>query len=163
MSLHYILDGYNIIKQIPPLKLKSLKSSRDSLTRFIERYRPQGSQRNKITIVFDGHKDVVSYESHYPVDVFFTKGETADDRIRKMVQHSKNAKGIVVVTDDRELGLLVRSMGARVISVEDFLGRAKKDTKVVQDEKPVSHSAKLKITKELERIWLKQDAAKGKR
>jgi len=158
MSLHYILDGYNIIKQIPSLKLNKLKNGRDSLIRFIEEYHPQGSPNNKVTIVFDGDKDVLSHRHSYPFDVFFSKGESADDRIRKIVQGSRNPKNIIVVTDDRELKFLIRSLRAQTISVQEFLGKAKRDTSrsKKESEKRISISAREEITQELRRIWLKQ-------
>ncbi len=155
MSLHYVLDGYNIIKQIPSLKLNKLKTARDSLISFIEKYHPQGSLKNKITIVFDGNKDVLSYGHNYPFDVVFSIDESADDKIRKIVQQSKNPKNIVVVTDDRELKFLVRSLQARTINVQEFLGKAKKDTNKIQDEKRLSISAKEEIAEELRKIWLR--------
>lgn len=155
MSLHYILDGYNIIKQIPALKLKSLKSTRDILIQFIEKYKPQGSPSNKITVVFDGDKNVLPYAQQSSFNVFFSRGESADDKIRKLVGQDKNPKNVVVVTDDRELKFLVRSLGAQVMSVDDFLNKAKKDSAPAMDEKHLSYSAEDRITKELKKIWLR--------
>jgi len=156
MSVHYLLDGYNIAKKISSLKLKKLKASRDSLIKFIETYHPQGSLKNKITIIFDGNKDTPIYRHSYPFDVYFTKTESADDRIIKIVQKSKNTKNIVVVTDDRELKSMVGSIGAMTISVDDFLDKAKRDTNKIPDEKRLSFLTKEAITKELGKIWLKR-------
>jgi len=155
MSLHYILDGYNIIKQMPSLTKIKLRDSRGALTSFIELYHPQGSKKNKVTIVFDGSKNVASYKHNYPFDVLFTRDESADDRIRKIIQRSKNPKNVVVVTDDKELRFFVRSLSAQTLSVSDFLSKAKGDTKKTQDEKRLSFSTKEKITGELRKIWLK--------
>ena len=54
MSLHYILDGYNILKQIPAFNDLSLEDGRRGLMRWIETQRPQGSVNNTVTVVFDG-------------------------------------------------------------------------------------------------------------
>ena len=57
MSLHYLLDGYNILKQIPALNDLPLEDGRRGLLRWIETQRPQGSVNNTLTVVFDGNPD----------------------------------------------------------------------------------------------------------
>ncbi len=55
MSIHYLLDGYNIIHQMPAaLDLTKLEDQRRHLIRFVEQHRPQGSANNRVTIIFDG-------------------------------------------------------------------------------------------------------------
>ena len=157
MSVHYLLDGYNIIKQLPAFIKPKLKDSREVLFRFIETRQPQGSKKNKVTIVFDGDKDVLSYSHNHYFDILFSKNETADDRIRKIVQKNKNPKNMIVVTDDKELKFLVRSLRAQAISVEDFLAQAKTTTPVDngQEKNVLSYSSREKINRELKKLWLK--------
>ncbi len=57
MSLHYLLDGYNILKQIPAFRDLPLEDGRRGLLRWIDHSRPQGSVNNQVTVVFDGHPD----------------------------------------------------------------------------------------------------------
>ena len=54
MSVHYLLDGYNIIKQTPGLNQGSLEAQRNALLAWIEIGQPQGSLQNTVTVVFDG-------------------------------------------------------------------------------------------------------------
>ena len=59
MSLHYLLDGYNIIKQSPRLGPKRLEDGRAGLIAFIEMRQPQGSRNNMVTVVFDGQPGII--------------------------------------------------------------------------------------------------------
>ena len=58
MSLHYFLDGYNVVHQMAGAARLNLEEQRYQLVRLIERKAPQGSERNKVTVVFDGCLDV---------------------------------------------------------------------------------------------------------
>lgn len=129
MALHYIVDGYNVIKQAPSLKTLELKQARHSFLRFIQASGVTGSRRNKITVVFDGSGDCFS---RTPVDEFagvncvFSQGESADDKIIDLIKSSPNPKIAVLISDDRALGLSARSLGADVMSVAGFFAKADK-------------------------------------
>lgn len=164
MSLAYILDGYNIIKQIPAFAFKNLQSGRESLVSLIEIYRPQGSRKNSVTIVFDGKPGIISPQNPTSVKIIFAASESADDRIRRLVEASSRRKQIVVVTDDRELGFSLRALNAGVLGVKEFLARTKKDkaeASARQDEgKNIPQALMYQITDELEKIWLGKGPAK---
>ena len=164
MSLHYLLDGYNIIHQMPRSSPQKLEEERGALIRFIEVYRPQGSFRNAVTIVFDGKPGMFPMPSSSSVKTIFTAGESADEKIKRIVAESRNQKNWVVVTDDRDIQYAVRAMGAEVCPVQDFLGRipGKKkvrkglNPKAVEENKDISKTLEFKITSEFEKIWLKR-------
>ncbi len=162
MSLQYILDGYNIIKQIPPLKLKRLQSGREGLLNLIDIYRPQGSLKNKVTIVFDGQPEMFGGMNSTVAKVVFSTDGSADDQIRKIVSASTYKKSMIVVTDDRELQFSVRALGAKILKVADFLAQAKPTSidknPEREDEKNISKTLEYKITDEFEKIWLKKDS-----
>lgn len=168
MSLHYLLDGYNIIHQMPSSDGQRLEDGRHQLARFIELRRPQGSSRNPVTIVFDGKAGHWSGPDASGVKVVFTEGETADTRIVRMVSQAPNKKSVVVVTDDREVQYAARALGAQVSGVREFLGRVlkssakmkggKKESGSSQErgaqEKHISQTLAHTITSEFEKIWL---------
>ena len=165
MSLCYLLDGYNIIKQTSRLALKGLKNGREGLVSLIDIYRPQGSRQNKVIIVFDGQPGMINEESSPTVKVVFSENESADDKIRSLVAASNRKREIVVVTDDKELKFSVRALGANVLGVKDFLQKIKKrdiittagqtkKPKHEEEEKHISKTLEYKITAELEKIWL---------
>ena len=169
MSLHYILDGYNITCQISTLALKDRQNSREGLIRLVEVYKPQGSAHNRVTIVFDGKSGILSDARVSSVKVVFSENESADDKIRRIIGDSAKKKQMIVVTDDKELRFSVRALGAEAISVADFLSKFKKQgtqvtrgtpAKNKEDEKHISKTLEYQITSELERIWLKGDKRK---
>jgi len=149
---------------MPGLSLKKLEEQRLSLIRFIETQRPQGSVNNSVHIVFDGKAEIFGGTPSSSVQVTFARHESADDEIRKLVKESSHKRSVVVVTDDREVQYAVRSMGARVSSVREFLSRGlrserQKDS-LSKDESEsnqtkVSRNMEDKITAEFEDIWLK--------
>ncbi len=166
MSLWYILDGYNIVKQVPALNLKELQGGRESLVRLIEIYKPQGSRNNSVTIVFDGQEGISHPGKPSSVKVIFSNAESADDKIKSLVAACKRKKETIVVTDDRELQFSVRALGALVLSVSGFLEKVKKqeiksgDRKVKDsnegERKAISKALEFQINAELEKIWLKK-------
>ena len=168
MALHYILDGYNISKQIPSFSFKGLKDGRDSLVRLIETYRPQGSRKNFVTVVFDGQADVFHPQKQNPYcQVIFSTHQSADDKIRQIVEKSKGKTQTIVVTDDKELRFSVRALGAKVMDVKEFLRKAgpfappeqspgKKGKSSHTDEKYIPKTLEYKITEEMKKIWLKE-------
>ena len=163
MSVHYILDGYNIIHQIPALDSKKIRDDKEHLIDFVERYKPQGSRYNQVTIVFDGHAPNFSNSS--PFEVVFSKDVSADEKIRELVKKFTNKKNTIVISDDRELRFSVRALGAQVLDVKSFLLQAKslrlkpaeKGQGILkQEEKNISKVLEYKITDELKKRWLKE-------
>ncbi|MFH1202037.1 MAG: NYN domain-containing protein [Candidatus Omnitrophota bacterium] len=159
MSLHYILDGYNLIKQTPSLTGKKLKDSREKLIHFIRDKRPQGSERNAITIVFDGASNGFDYPTkNCAVTIIFTRDESADAWIKRAVEKAKEPKKIVVVTNDKEICFYVRSFGARLLSVKEFVFGKEKitrpGTQFSENKIELSTQEAEEITEELRKIWL---------
>ena len=165
MSLHYLLDGYNIIHKIQGLAERELDDQRMGLVHFVETRRPQGSWRNKVIIVFDGQPGIVQRDHPSDISIVFSQGESADDKIKRMVADASDKKNVVVVTNDRDIQYAVRSSGAQVCSVEDFLRKGsaasllKRNSKKSEDVsvKNISKNLESMITKELENIWLKKN------
>ena len=170
MSIHYLLDGYNVIHQMPSvLDLAKLEDRRRRLIGFIEQYAPQGSLNNRVTIVFDGDLEVFGGMVSSSAKVIFSQGESADDKIKKIVARAQNAKNIVVVSDDRSVQYAVRALGAKTSAVRKFLDRAKVSGKKGNSGRPgkssakkgagepgkyISKSEESKITSEFGEIWL---------
>ena len=118
MALHYIIDGYNVINRVNFLNYKKLQDARDALLSFIDKYRPQGS--NKITVVFDSKVEVFGSKCKFDVEVIFTKNESADEYIKLLVSNAVNPKDIRVVTDDNDIRFFCRSYGAVILSTGEF-------------------------------------------
>jgi predicted RNA-binding protein with PIN domain len=129
MSLHYILDGYNIIYKVSAFQKSSGQKSRDTLINYIKTRKPQGSPKNKVTLVFDGAIDVIEYpQNSYPVEVIFSREMSADEYILRLIKKSPNPKVIIVVSDDREIERKALLLDAKVMRVKDFFKLNKRDS-----------------------------------
>lgn len=167
-----------MIHQMPSvLSLAKLEDRRRQLIRFIEQYAPQGSLNNRVTVVFDGNPEIFGGMTSKAAKVIFSQGESADDKIKKIVAQAQNSKNIVVVSDDRGIQYAVRALGAKTRRVRMFLAKAKVPGKQeraahkssgkskrgpVKDslegsQKHISRSEETKITSEFGKIWLSSD------
>ncbi len=165
MSLTYIVDGYNLIKRTPRFDHDELRLARAALFSYLECYRPHGSLKNSLVVIFDSKSDCFAYREERSFEVVFTRGETADEKIKSIVSQDSQPKEIVVVTDDKQLKLAVRSYGARVLACSEFLkkGRSPEEKQArffkageLDGKDTLNIVQKEKITEELGRIWLKK-------
>lgn len=163
MSLQYIIDGYNVVKQVSFLSGRKLSSGREGLVRFIERYSPQGSKRNEVTIVFDGKAEVVSPKMKTDIRVIFSKSESADDVIKRMIEKASNPRQYVVVSDDKAVAFYCRSIGAKWLEVKDFIANTglkktpRKKSCYKPELKELPEDIADKITEDLKKLWVKND------
>lgn len=80
----------------------------------------------RVGVVFDG-----APEKHFPdgssfkgVKINYNRfGSNADERIKQMVESTKERKTLIVVTNDRALAAYVRRCGARILSCKEFRER----------------------------------------
>ena len=162
MALHFILDGYNVIKQTPLWADKPLRSGREALIALLEQRRPQGSARNQVTVVFDGQPGMLHQDASALVRVLFATSASADELIKSMVVEAKHKKNIIVVTNDRAIQFYVRACGAQVMRVQEFLSRIPSNSRSTARGRPhrgpkaISSLQKQRINQELEEIWLKR-------
>ena len=160
MSLQFIIDGYNIIHHpcFRQLIAKQIKSPKIQLIEFIRINKLCGSLKNKITAVFDGYSDLAFSKEVEKVDmgIIFSRKESADEEIKKMVEESDNPKNTVVVSDDKEIRFFVKSMGAKAMGVEEFIkGKEKSPRNNISLKPELTYTQMHKINQELKSIWLK--------
>jgi len=125
-----IIDGYNLMFKIGDFT-SSLKSGATLLEAIREVLR--GFQKipfkmkKRMVFVFDGDKSAYGQPKEHKLfgfKVIFSMPEkTADQKILDMVRKSKNPKGLLVVTDDREIRDNVTGYRAKVERVGDFMQR----------------------------------------
>lgn len=156
MSLHFVIDGYNLIKQTAVLNKINLEDSREALVRFLKIRRPQGN--NPVTVVFDGIEGGFYCRDISNIEVIFSSHQSADDRIKRMVERSPNPKNMVVVTNDREIRSFAEDHRAQIKKVEEFLAKfnPKSANPRSDDNKALSPQKASEITEEMKRVWLKQ-------
>ena len=123
MSIHIIVDGYNLIRQSKSfrhLDQQSLELGRDALINSLAEYKRLKS--HKITVVFDGAR------APYPtpcrdrvrgIQILFSRsGQTADGVIIGMARAEREKA--LVVSSDREVMRSSEAFGAATISAENF-------------------------------------------
>ncbi|OIO33709.1 MAG: hypothetical protein COZ37_05500 [bacterium (Candidatus Ratteibacteria) CG_4_10_14_3_um_filter_41_18] len=123
-----IIDGYNLIWAAPELRRKviseekpiNLKEGRDTLLHSLASYQ-RGHPKLDIIVVFDAQKEVFLYPSlQSGIKVLYSKGETADNLIKKIVEDEEKPQKTLVVTSDKELKGRVKERGAQVIGSLTF-------------------------------------------
>jgi predicted RNA-binding protein with PIN domain len=158
MSLVYIIDGYNLINhQEFRRKCKKTGDDRAALLAFISRNKLTGSWNNKIIVVFDGYPQEESANFNSEAEVIFSRNESADEKIKKIIEKSNNTKNIIAVSDDKEIKFIVKSLGARAMGVAEFINAKKRIRRPKDDsaELELTYTQIHKINQELSKIWLK--------
>ena len=143
MSVHIIIDGYNLIRQSPSLQSldqMDLQSGREALIRRLAAYKRIKS--HQITVVFDGIRDPALFPERDRVQgisiLFSRSGETADAVIVRMARRLKEKA--LVVSSDRAVADAAASAGAGFIGSPEFEERvemaAYMDLKGADEEAP---------------------------
>lgn len=160
MALLYIIDGYNVIKSgiIKEFESKTLETQRKLLIDLIDQRNFRGSGNNSVTIVFDGSYEMSQLYSQRlklagGIEIYFSSGETADEKIESLVLSHPNAAEVVVVSNDKGIRRRIGGRGVRYMSVEEFAAR------ISLPENARSSCDKdknlNKITEEMKKEWLK--------
>jgi len=145
------------MKQIPFILKKDVFKDRDGFIHFIIEKRLCGSKNNKVTIVFDGREDVFVSKKYVGVEVIFTKGETADEKIKRIMEKSLDKKNLVVISNDNEVKYFAKIRGIKTMEAEEILAKLKEKRISLEENKIRPDTLEgIKITKELEEIWLKK-------
>lgn len=125
MSIHIIIDGYNMIRRSRFLEDGGgdIRKERDGLIDFLSRYREIRS--HDITVVFDGTRApgfMPRRDRVRGVDVVFSrKGESADSVIMRM--SSADQERALVVSSDRAVSDFAASKGSATIRSRRFEAR----------------------------------------
>jgi len=123
MTVHIIVDGYNVIRQskaLARLDRNDLAEGRQALIDMLAAYKRL--KRHAITVVFDGADEFSLFDSRdrdKGIRILFSRqGETADAVIKRMAAHDKQKA--LVVSSDREVADYTASQGAATISALEF-------------------------------------------
>lgn len=138
MSLHLIIDGYNLLFSTGMVEgTGPLKGLRHELLQALERY--QAARGHRLTVVFDGARDEpasteTSHAGHLRV-VFSEPGETADEAIQQRVADAPTET--IVVTSDRSLQRSASRSGVVVVDVETFAAKVRQALSPSPEEEEV--------------------------
>ncbi len=123
MTVHIIIDGYNLIRQSRNLKhldQMELELGRDALIRRLAAYKK--IKGHCITVVFDGRPEFSHWGSErleHGIRIKFSQyGETADSVIKQMA--AKEREKALIVSSDNEIIRFCETTGAAVIRAQEF-------------------------------------------
>ena len=123
MSVHIIIDGYNLIRQSSQwsrLDMQDMQLGREALLKALAGYKKKKAHR--ITVVFDAAEVpglMDRSESIGGISVKFSNpGQSADALIKHMAAELR--EGALVVSSDRDITDYASSRGAAVIESPDF-------------------------------------------
>lgn len=121
-----IIDGYNVIYAIPQIEElldESLELARQALIRLVSEFKGARRDIEKVYVVFDGKADGFDEETTLAsgISAVYTRsGKEADNKIIELIRDSANPGFITVVSNDNFLYNNSRSLGARIMRVEEF-------------------------------------------
>lgn len=123
---HIIIDGYNMIRQIPALsehERVSLENGRKNLLSLLARYKRL--KHHPVTVVFDGASTMSEFApagKEMGISVRYSpENSSADAVIGRLAQKEKNAA--VIVSADRSVIDAAERAGAATLSVKEFYDR----------------------------------------
>jgi uncharacterized protein len=123
MSIHLIIDGYNLIRQSPELlaqEAHDLRWGREALLEKLAAYRRL--KKHAITVVFDGWEsgEFMGNRDRFQgmLIIYSRRGEKADEVIKRLAERERERS--LIVSSDREIMDHAERMGAAVMSAEEF-------------------------------------------
>ncbi|MFQ3597419.1 MAG: NYN domain-containing protein [Chloroherpetonaceae bacterium] len=125
MVKHFLIDGYNLAHKLGIVITKNnLQQVRDDVCRKVSRYMSQ--KRSKVTLVFDGRGVLGATEQHHALTIVYTpSGESADARIKKMIDETPAKSSLCVVSSDNEILRYAQVSRAQTMHSEAFLSDLK--------------------------------------
>ena len=123
MSIHIVIDGYNLIRQskrLSAVERSSLEEGRAALLEGLALYRRV--KPHPMTVVFDGAYADTPMQARTRfkgINILFSRpGESADTVIKRMVR--REGERAVVVSSDREVADFSTQQGASTIGSMEF-------------------------------------------
>lgn len=119
--MHYLIDGYNLLFRILTDD-EGLAKKRQSIIQNLNK-KIQLVEIDVLVVFDSNYRLDESTKSHYKhLEIQFTsRGITADDWIIEAVERSSQKEHITVVTSDKKLKKITSQLGAKGVTVEDFL------------------------------------------
>lgn len=121
--MHYFIDGYNFLFQLYD-EVDPLREKREEIIKHLQE--KLKDLNLNITIVFDSH---LMQTNFFPtrfeqasLEIIYTpSGQTADSYILEALTWNKYNHAEIVITSDKRLATQIKSLGAKVQSIEYFI------------------------------------------
>lgn len=140
----YLIDGHNLIGQMPDMKLSDANDEEKLIARLMAFL---GRTGKTATVVFDpprhGAQERLSLrEARGKLTVIWTPvGRIADDVLRDLISLVKDRQGTLVVTSDAAVAGFARVSGVRAVSSQEFIKQLALPAAGMADSKPRASKA----------------------
>ena len=167
--MHWLIDGYNLIRQVDFLQAeehKGLADGREALLKFLAEFsRRWVKGKSKITVVFDGPK-IEPVPAHFRakpdgsfpsvpagIKIIFSRGTTADQVIEELITESSNPADITVVSADGEVKRFAKRHRCATLDPTGFLEKVFSPDKTPKTKHLLHPDRQRQIEAELRKIW----------
>jgi predicted RNA-binding protein with PIN domain len=133
---HYIFDGNNLIgkiKSLNQIQKKNKQQSREKLAFLLGRYFSE--RKTSVNLHFDGFESVAINVSG--IKITYSGSISADERIKREIERSKNPKIITLVTSDSNLAEFGRVCSCQVIKSEEFAKQINSENSVDEEQSKI--------------------------
>ncbi len=142
--MSYLVDGNNVMAQRVGWHRDKPAARRRLMDEAADFARARGV---KVEVVFDGAPEefFADGSSYRGVRLFYAeRGSNADERIKQLVEASRERRTLIVVTSDRALSDYVRRLGAQVLRSGEFRRRLDEIAKEKTDAAASEESPEIK-------------------
>jgi predicted RNA-binding protein with PIN domain len=155
--MRYIIDGYNVLHAWGMLRGSvrpgQLERARLNL---LDRLRQAPGE---ITVVFDARRAPPKAdleEDYHGIHVFYTRDESADDRIEDLLREASRPADVTLVSSDRRLLEAARRRGCRRLRCLEYLEELQRSERPAPPPPPMppSNAKPESVSPEEEREWL---------
>ncbi|MCX5642435.1 MAG: NYN domain-containing protein [Candidatus Omnitrophica bacterium] len=173
--MHWLIDGYNLIRQVDFLQSeehKGLANGREALLKFLAEFsRRWVTGKSRITVVFDGPK-AEPFPAHfrtqsngYPapspvpagIKTVFSRGTTADQVMEELITESSNPADITVVSADGEVKRFAKRHRCATLDPAGFIEKAFSPDKTQKSKYSLPPDRQRQIESELRKIWAEKE------
>lgn len=114
MKKYFIIDGNNLIHQIPELRNLFLKNPESAQLTLYEKIKLRTGKDGKLVLVFDGFGTGNR-------DIIYSGKLSADEIIRRFIEENYERNAVSVVSSDNYITSLAKACGCDVIKSKLFL------------------------------------------
>lgn len=173
--MHWLIDGYNLIRQVDFLQAeehKGLAKGREALLKFLAEFARRWLKgKSKITVVFDGPKtepvparfkaNPDGYHPSFPpnpvgIKTVFSRGTTADQVIKELITESSNPGEITVVSADGEVKRFAKRHRCATLDPAGFVEKAFSPDRTQKTKYSLHPDRQRQIESELREYWIEE-------
>ena len=136
----YLIDGHNLIGQLPDISLKDPNDEAKLVQKLIGF---SARQQKRVVVVFDsGLPGGKSRLSTGPVEVIFaSQGSSADNVMKERIKHARDPGQWIVVSNDREVLSAARERRMATLTSAEFAPKLQSDPTPLKPKRKPSEDA----------------------